>query len=66
MTVGDRSVEQSDLDEVRDPLANPAAVLAARRRPMAERLEVALSWNSLAAELRSGLADALRRSDPGR
>jgi len=46
--------------EVRDPLANPAAVLAARQRPMAERLELALSWNKLASQLRLGLAHAIR------
>jgi hypothetical protein len=40
---------------VRDPLAAADAVLAARRRPMSERLELALSWNALAAELRVGL-----------
>lgn len=40
----------------RDPLANRAAVLAARERPMAERLELALSWNKLASELQAGLA----------
>ncbi len=43
---------------VRDPLANPSAVLAARRRPMSERLELALSWNALATELRTGLRTA--------
>jgi len=37
------------------------AVLAARRRPMAERLERALAWNELAADLRSGLRRAQRR-----
>jgi hypothetical protein len=42
--------------EVRDPMANWAAVLAARERPMSERLELALSWNSAAAELRAGMA----------
>jgi hypothetical protein len=31
-------------------------VIAARRRPMSERLELALSWNAVAAELRAGLA----------
>jgi hypothetical protein len=31
-------------------------VLAARERPMSERLELALSWNSVAAELRAGMA----------
>jgi len=41
---------------VRDPLANADAVLAARQRPMSERLELALSWNAVAAELRAGLA----------
>jgi hypothetical protein len=41
-----------------DPLAVSATVLAARRRPMAERLELALSWNALAAELRAGLQAA--------
>jgi len=50
-----------DADGVRDPLANPAAVLAARQRPMAERLALALSWNRLASQLRSGLAEAMRR-----
>ena len=42
---------------VRDPLANRAAVLAARQRPMSERLEVALSWNLTASQLRSSLAE---------
>jgi hypothetical protein len=51
-------------DSVRDPLADPAAVLAARQRPMAERLELALSWNSVAAELRAGLAAATRHDKP--
>jgi hypothetical protein len=41
---------------VRDPLADAAMVIAARRRPMSERLERALSWNAVAAELRVGLA----------
>jgi hypothetical protein len=45
---------------VREPLANRAAVLAARERPMSERLELALSWNRVAAELRAGLADAAK------
>jgi len=43
---------------VRDPLENRAAVLAARQRPMSERLELALNWNTLASELRAGLAAA--------
>ncbi len=42
--------------QARDPLANTDAVLAARRRPMSERLELALSWNRVASELRAGLA----------
>jgi hypothetical protein len=47
-----------DSDAVRDPLATINAVLAARKRPMSERLELALSWNNVAAELRAGLAAA--------
>jgi len=50
--------------EPRDPLANPAAVHAARERSMAERLELALSWNSVAAELRAGMV-AAQSSDRG-
>lgn len=41
---------------VRDPFASTAAILAARERPMSERLELALSWNAVAAELCAGLA----------
>jgi hypothetical protein len=41
---------------VREPLDNPRALAAARRRPMSERLELALSWNAVAAELRAGVA----------
>jgi hypothetical protein len=51
-------------DVVRDPLAVPEAVLAARQRPMSERLEVALSWNLVASELRAGLEDSIRVSAP--
>jgi hypothetical protein len=43
---------------VRDPLAARAATLAARQRSMSERLELALSWNAVAAELRAGLKAA--------
>lgn len=50
----------------RDPLARTDAVLAARTRPMSERLEVALSWNSVAADLRSGLLAVRGRTDPVR
>jgi hypothetical protein len=49
--------------EPRDPMANWAAVLAARERPMSERLELALSWDSVAAELRAGMA-AVKAEDP--
>jgi hypothetical protein len=52
-------------DAVRDPLAAAETVLAARRRPMSERLELALSWNTVAAELRAGLLSA-RHTDPSR
>jgi hypothetical protein len=48
---------------VRDPLAAADAVLAARRRPMSERLELALSWNALAAELQAGLLVASARAN---
>ena len=54
-------MERSIVDQqagVRDPLPVTDAVLAARRRPMSERLELALSWNSVAAELRTGLLAA--------
>lgn len=39
-----------------------SAVLAARRLPMRDRLELALAWNQLAAELRAGLSRARRRA----
>jgi hypothetical protein len=51
---------------VRDPLAANDALLAARRRPMSERLELALSWNAVAAELRAGLAAVAGRTDGSR
>lgn len=57
--------EAFDLDAVRDPLARFDAVLAARRRPMSERLELALSWNALAADLRRACAPQ-RRAPLGR
>jgi hypothetical protein len=47
----------SDLNDVRDPHAAPGAVAEARSRSMSERLELALSWNALAADLRVGLAE---------
>ena len=43
---------------VRDPLANRAAINATRERSMAERLELAISWNKVAAELRDGMIRA--------
>jgi hypothetical protein len=52
-------------DTVRDPFAVAETVLAARQRPMSERLELALSWNAVAAELRAGL-DAATRHNPSR
>jgi hypothetical protein len=55
----------SDVDQVRDPLATMNAVLAARQRPMSERLELALSWNKVAAELRVGLSTVTGRPAPG-
>lgn len=45
---------------VRDALADEAAVRASRMRPMAERLEVALSMNAVVAELRAGVAAGAR------
>lgn len=51
-----RTGDQLVSDAVREPLAGTATLLAARRRPMSERLELALSWNAVAAELRAGLA----------
>jgi hypothetical protein len=48
----------------RDPLAVPEAVIDARRRPMSERLELALNWNTVASELRAGLAAVKRGAPP--
>jgi hypothetical protein len=53
-------------DAVRDPLAVAGTVLAARQRPMSERLELALSWNAVAAELRVGLLAATRHTNSSR
>jgi len=58
--------DQLHSSAVRDPSASAAAVLAARRRPMSERLELALSWNAVAAELRTGLAAATGRKSLGK
>jgi hypothetical protein len=51
-----------DRQVVRESQAFSPAVRAARRQTMAERLELAISWNSVAAELRAGLA-AVRATD---
>jgi hypothetical protein len=66
MRAGDSPADQADLGAIRDPLASRAAVLAARQRPMAERLEVALSWNLLASELRAGLVVAADHTESSR
>jgi hypothetical protein len=47
---------------VRDPLAVPEPIMDARRRPMSERLELALNWNTVASELRAGLAAVKART----
>jgi hypothetical protein len=57
-------VEPAHDAAVRDPLAVPEAVIDARRRPMSERLELALNWNTVASELRAGLAAVKRRTPP--
>ncbi len=54
------------MDGIRHPLAVPETVLAARLRPMSERLELALSWNTVAAELRAGLAAVTVQPDTKR
>jgi hypothetical protein len=51
---------------VRDPLGAHAATLAARQRSMSERLELALSWNAAAAELRAGLEAVKSQAQPDR
>jgi hypothetical protein len=63
----EESAQLTDLHAVlsaRDPRAKPDAVLEARRRPMSERLELALSWNAVADELRAGLAKVTGRAKP--
>jgi hypothetical protein len=55
-----RATDWPASDSVRDPLSARDAVLAARSRPMSKRLELALSWNALAAELRVGLLAVTR------
>jgi len=50
---------------LRDPHEELDAVLESRRRPMTERLELALSWNLVASEFRAGLSEAKRNAVPG-
>lgn len=57
-----RAADPQAADMVRDPLDSADRTLAARRRPMSERLELALSWNAVAAELRAGLLKATRHA----
>lgn len=57
---GSDSADTPRTDAVRNPLARSDVLLAARSRPMAERLELALSWNALAAELRMGMRVATK------
>lgn len=59
-----RPVGKADDAAVRDPLVVPEAVVDARRRPMAERLALALNWNTVASELRAGLAAIKGRTPP--
>jgi hypothetical protein len=59
-----RATDPQVADAVRDPLAAAETLRAARERPMAERLELALSWNAVAAELRAGLAAGSRHTNP--
>jgi hypothetical protein len=68
VTSADEPLDASDLPEehVRDPLGNLAAVIDARRRPMSERLELALNWNTVASELRAGLAAVAGRETSSR
>lgn len=61
-----RPVSAPEDAAVRDPLAVPEAIIDARRRPMAERLELALNWNTVAAELRAGLAAVKGRMTPNK
>lgn len=51
---------------MRDPLAARAATLAGRQRSISERLELALSWNAVAAELRAGMKVATSQAHAGR
>ena len=61
-----RPTDRPVLTSARDPLARADAVLEVRRRPMSERLELALSWNAVADELRAGLAEVTGTAKPRR
>lgn len=50
----------------RDLRSNRATVIDALRRPMAERLELALNWDKLASELRAGMHKTVRPRDASR
>lgn len=49
----------------RDHRAVPSALADSLRRPMAERLALAVSWNRAASELRLGLSRDERRAADG-
>ena len=51
----DVSLRAAPGEFVRDPLANRAAIIVDRERSLAERLELAISWNKMASELRAGM-----------
>jgi hypothetical protein len=50
---------------LRDAQEVPDAVLESRRRPMAQRLELALSWNLVASELKTGMSKVKKNEVPG-
>jgi hypothetical protein len=65
----EESVQPAELQvlpSARDPLVRPDAILEVRRRPMSERLELALSWNAVVDELRTGLAEVTGSAKPRR
>lgn len=56
--------QRSDAPSIR-ACGDPVRVAEARGRSMAERLELALSWNAVAAELAAGMRiERQKRSDP--
>lgn len=54
------SSNHSEHDQAERP-SDAMHVASARNRDMAHRLELALNWNKLASELRTGLAEAIER-----